>query len=211
MAVRFSNNAFATLASSLTNVVTTASLSSGQGSRFPSLGAGDYFYATLVDASNNQEIIKVTGRSNDTLTIVRGQDGTSGRAFSAGDRLELRVIAAALEALYEDATSESSDSAAVALAAHVDDTTGAHVASAVSLTPVGGVSASNVQAAIEELDTEKAVKTITFTAGAGLTGGGDLSANRTLAIASTSNGHGTRTVSTSTPSGGNDGDIWYQV
>ena len=30
-------------------------------------------------------------------------------------------------------------------------------------------------------------------------------------LPTTSNGFGTRTVSTSTPSGGNDGDIWYQV
>ena len=109
MAVRFSNNAFATLASSLTNVATTASLSSGQGSRFPSLGAGDYFFATLVDASNNQEIIKVTARTNDTITIVRGQDGTSGRAFSAGDRVELRVVAASLEAIYDDAQTQIDD------------------------------------------------------------------------------------------------------
>lgn len=33
----------------------------------------------------------------------------------------------------------------------------------------------------------------------------------TLSVPSTSNGFGTRTVSTSVPSAGNDGDIWYQV
>ena len=32
-----------------------------------------------------------------------------------------------------------------------------------------------------------------------------------LDISSTSNGYGTRTVSTSAPSGGSDGDIWYKV
>lgn len=55
------------------------------------------------------------------------------------------------------------------------------------------------------------LKTTTVTGTGGLTGGGDLSTNRTISIASTSNGYGTRTISTSTPSGGNDGDIWYQV
>jgi hypothetical protein len=57
----------------------------------------------------------------------------------------------------------------------------------------------------------KADKTTTITAGAGLTGGGDLSSNRTLSIASTSMGYGTRTVSTSDPTGGTDGDIWLKV
>lgn len=57
----------------------------------------------------------------------------------------------------------------------------------------------------------KADKTTTITAGAGLTGGGDLSTNRTLSIASTSMGYGTRTVSTSDPTGGTDGDIWLKV
>ncbi len=73
---------------------------------------------------------------------------------------------------------------------------------------------SNVQTQINTANTNitaKADKTTTITAGAGLTGGGDLSANRTLAIASTSMGYGTRTVSTSAPSGGSNGDIWLKV
>ncbi|MDO8840675.1 MAG: hypothetical protein Q7V31_17325 [Parvibaculum sp.] len=57
----------------------------------------------------------------------------------------------------------------------------------------------------------KAATATTISAGAGLTGGGSLAANRTLSIATTSNGHGTRTVSTSDPSGGANGDIWLKV
>jgi hypothetical protein len=53
--------------------------------------------------------------------------------------------------------------------------------------------------------------TTTINAGGGLTGGGDLSQSRTLSIASNSNGFGVRYVSTSTPTGGNNGDIWYQI
>lgn len=90
-----------------------------------------------------------------------------------------------------------------------------------STTSIGDVSAtelgyldgvtSNVQTQITAVQTQKADKTTTITAGGGLTGGGDLSANRTLAIASTSMGYGTRTVSTSDPSAGADGDIWLKV
>lgn len=72
-------------------------------------------------------------------------------------------------------------------------------------------SAASLTTSINTLTTNKADKTITITAGAGLTGGGDLSANRTLSIASNSMGFGTRTVSTSDPSGGTDGDIWLKV
>ena len=45
----------------------------------------------------------------------------------------------------------------------------------------------------------------------GLTGGGNLAANLTLAIANTSNGYGTRYVSAANPTGGVNGDIWYQI
>ncbi len=48
-------------------------------------------------------------------------------------------------------------------------------------------------------------------AGAGLAGGGPLTSDITLSIATNSNGYGTRYVSTSAPTGGNNGDIWYQI
>ena len=70
------------------------------------------------------------------------------------------------------------------------------------------------QAALDALSSSvnaKVSATRTIATGAGLTGGGDLSANRTLSIAAGSNGYGTRTVSTSDPSGGADGDIWIKV
>jgi hypothetical protein len=101
MAVKFTNNASGTIASSINSTTTTIVLTSGQGSLFPSLGSGDYFFATLVDSSNNLEIVKVTARSTDTMTVVRGQDGTSGRSYTAGDRFELRPVAAAFNALQD--------------------------------------------------------------------------------------------------------------
>lgn len=96
MAAKVTNNAFGTLASGITDADTAIVLSAGQGSRFPVLGAGDFFYATLVDASNNNEIIKVTARSDDSLTVERAADNTTSRAFSLGDRIELRPVAALL-------------------------------------------------------------------------------------------------------------------
>jgi hypothetical protein len=42
------------------------------------------------------------------------------------------------------------------LTAHIDDTSGAHAAAAIANTPAGGIAATTVQAAINELDSEKA-------------------------------------------------------
>lgn len=94
MGIKFANSAFATLASSITNSDTSITLTTGQGARFPSLAGGDFFYATLIDTSNNLEIVKCTARSTDVLTVVRAQESTTARAFSASDRIELRVTAA---------------------------------------------------------------------------------------------------------------------
>jgi len=96
MTIQWSNNASAALASSISSSTTTIVLASGQGVEFPTPGGGSYFYATLTDTSNNLEIVKVTARTVDTLTVVRGQDGSTARAYTAGDLLELRPTAAAL-------------------------------------------------------------------------------------------------------------------
>ena len=89
-------------------------------------------------------------------------------------------------------------------------TTSIGTVSATELSYVDGVT-SSIQTQINTVNTNKADKTTTITAGSGLTGGGDLSANRTISIASNSMGFGTRTVSTSDPTGGTDGDIWLKV
>jgi hypothetical protein len=97
------NNAAGTLASGITNSQTSLTLTATHGARFPTLGASDYFYSTLADPSNNLEVVKVTARAGDVLTVVRGQDGTTGLAYSAGDRFELRPCNAMLEALDQEA------------------------------------------------------------------------------------------------------------
>jgi len=94
MGVKITNNASGTLSAAITSSATTLTLTSGQGALFPTLGAGDYCWCTLVDTSNNVEIIKVTARSTDTLTMLRGQDNTTAQAFAINDRLELRPTAA---------------------------------------------------------------------------------------------------------------------
>ena len=63
MGVKVTNNGFGTISAGITSSATTVVLDSGQGARFPTLASGDFFFGTLVDTSNNIEIVKVTARS----------------------------------------------------------------------------------------------------------------------------------------------------
>ena len=120
MGVKVANNAFGTLSAGINTSDTTITLDSGQGPRFPSLGAGDYFFGTLVDTSNNLEIVKVTARSADSMTVVRAQDDTTATAFAIGDRFELRPTAALFEAIQAEATVDGITSSAAGTAITID-------------------------------------------------------------------------------------------
>jgi hypothetical protein len=97
MGIKLTNNAFGTLAAGINSSATSITLTTGQGARFPTLSAGDYFYATLIDTSNNLEIVKCTARSTDVLTVTRAQENTTARSYSTGDRIEIRITAATFE------------------------------------------------------------------------------------------------------------------
>jgi len=97
MALKVANNAFATIPGAVSSTATSVVVSTGQGARFPTLGTGDYFFATLVDVSGNYEIVRVTARTDDTMTLVRGQEGTLAIPFPANSRIELRVTAANID------------------------------------------------------------------------------------------------------------------
>jgi len=85
--ILWSNNAKTTIAGSIAADATTVNLASGAGALFPNPTDGDYFLLTFVDAATKliSEIVKVTARSTDALTIVRAQEGTAARAWTAGD------------------------------------------------------------------------------------------------------------------------------
>lgn len=96
MPALFSNTASAELASSISTSATAITVSAGQGAMFPTVPSGSFFYATFTDSSNNLEIVKVTARNTDTLTVVRAQEDTTARTYSAGDKVELRLTAAGM-------------------------------------------------------------------------------------------------------------------
>ena len=104
--IKYTNNAKTTLAADLNNSATSATVVNGN--LFPSLSSGEHFYCTFDDGTNI-EIVKVTARSTHVLTIVRAQDNTSARAFSSGDKAELRITAVVLEEVSTSTSSWNTD------------------------------------------------------------------------------------------------------
>lgn len=134
MGIKATNFASSTLQLGIDAVTTAMSVASGQGALFPVLGVGDYCYITLQDLSGNCEIVKATARSGDGFTIVRAQEGTTARAFAGGSAVELRPTVQTMTDLSQLVSTS---------------------ASGISFTPAGDLSATDVQEALEELDSEK--------------------------------------------------------
>ena len=102
MGIQLSNNAIATVPSAVSSTQTTLTVAAGKGSLFPILGSGDYFYATLNDVNNNFEIVKVTARTDDVMTMTRAQEGTLAIPFPANSRFEHRITAATILAIIDE-------------------------------------------------------------------------------------------------------------
>lgn len=103
MTVKLKNNVQSTLRTEVLSSSTTILLPVGHGARFPTLGVGEYFYATIEDAAGNYEIVQATARVTDTLTVTRGAEGTTARTFAAGSTIEMRVTAAGVLDAAQDA------------------------------------------------------------------------------------------------------------
>lgn len=101
----FSNNAASTLASAITVGSTALTVFAGEGIKFPAPVAPDYALVTLYQKSGtteiNHEIVMVTARTGDVMTITRAQEGTTARAFNSGDAVELRWTAGSAGMLQE--------------------------------------------------------------------------------------------------------------
>jgi hypothetical protein len=139
MATLIKDNAYSVLASSLASGATTMTVTAATGDRFPVVVAPDDAYVTLED-SNTIEVVRITNRAlgANSMTIVRGQLGTTARAttWAAGAVVECRPLAALMQTPLN----------------HSALTAAAHAASAIQVTPTGSIAATNVQAALAEID-----------------------------------------------------------
>ena len=106
MGVKFTNNAYTTLASTISASATSFDLASA--ATFPALAAGDWTYVSLTD-----EVVKVTAISGVTCTC----DAVVG-GHSAGIPIELRMTAELLNDFSED--DDYSETVATPTAAQTD-------------------------------------------------------------------------------------------
>lgn len=100
--ILWTNNATTTLATAISSVANTIVLASGGGAAFPSPGNNQYFLATLSPATvgaQPNEIVLVTARSTDTLTVARGQEGTTAQAWGTGAIVSNLITAGNMGAL----------------------------------------------------------------------------------------------------------------
>jgi hypothetical protein len=104
----FTNNARALLASGITDTATSITIEASKADLFPTANTGtgsipsvnNWFKATLQDALGNVEIVYVRTRNAGSgvfSNVLRGQEGTTARAYSAGDVVGLRITAADVE------------------------------------------------------------------------------------------------------------------
>jgi hypothetical protein len=84
----YANNAYSILANSISDSVTTINIAPGTGSRFPSPTGNQFFRLTITGAASPNssiEIVYVTSRSTDALTVIRGREGTTAQSWSVND------------------------------------------------------------------------------------------------------------------------------
>lgn len=97
----FANNVRTTITGSLSAIATSIVVQTGAGATMPSPNnaIGEFCKMTLQDTATGlrNEIVYVTARTGDVLTVVRGQDGTSGQTWSAGDTIFEGVTANTLD------------------------------------------------------------------------------------------------------------------
>lgn len=99
------NYAFSTLAGDISNVATSLAVVSGEGIKYPQTGNfvgviwGSAYATPSLDAT--AELVLATLTSGDTFTITRAQEGTSNKAWSAGDNFACVLSARKIDELEE--------------------------------------------------------------------------------------------------------------
>ena len=106
----FANNAASTLSGGVTSSSLTFNLSAGGGAAFPNPVSGQYFVATVIDQATGllREIVWVTARSGDVLTVVRAQEGTTALNWQPNDLIQHLWTAGQAAAMQQQTAAPSS-------------------------------------------------------------------------------------------------------
>lgn len=98
------NNVFSKLAAAVAPGDVTINVTAGEGALFALATGGDTIRATLVKVSGYREIaweiVDITARSTDALTVTRAREGTSALSFAIGDVVDVRMTAGTLSSAW---------------------------------------------------------------------------------------------------------------
>lgn len=90
----FSNNVDRTLAAAISDADTSVELDNATGLSTPA--AGEFELLTLQTEAGVIEVVRMTARSGNVLTVTRGQEGTTAVAWGAGSRIYAGITASTL-------------------------------------------------------------------------------------------------------------------
>ena len=96
----FTNDAVTSLATAILAGDTTLAVASGAGAYLPNPSSGQQFVLKITPATSPDgppvEFVYCTARSGDSLTVVRGQEGTTAQSWPVGANLNLVLTNGAL-------------------------------------------------------------------------------------------------------------------
>ena len=192
-------NLVAITGGAISGIVPLALTDGGTGANNPAVARTNLQLGDL--ATQNVGNVFIVGGQITGITDLTIADGGTGASTAAQARTNLGLASGATTTV---GTMSVQNANAVAI-------TGGTVS---GITPLavadGGTGASTAAQARTNLFVPPNTRTVTGSGG--LTGGGDLSADRVITIATTSNGYGQRYIGTTGPNiAGVTGDIWYQI
>jgi hypothetical protein len=192
-------NAIAITGGTISGIVPLAVTDGGTGASNPTIARTNLGLGSI--STQNINAVTITGGSITGITDLAIADGGTGASTAADARTNLGLATGAVTTV---GTMSTQNANAVAI-------TGGDI-SGITPLPVASGGTGGGTAALARTNLSVPPNSRTITGINGLTGGGDLSADRTITIAANSNGYGNRYVNTVAPNiPGVSGDIWYQI